>query len=253
MKNKEIYHKIVSQNNFDELKIILEKEFSSIGYDLLGFEILYDKDFPYIYCSVDTEELFAAMMIGLLIDIRHLIPEYKKKIYYLPVAAFCETYPDKVSQYVNKKNSINHELLHVKDILNLIEEDPEYPEKISKFGKQGTIKIKDLPTSIDLEIFKIFYIEPQAIKLDYDAGENYILLPLKNGEIYRHICDDVQQVMMVKMASELSRVEKIYLNKFSNTPTAEETISTEFKKAISKYGGNIFDDKLDHGYPVAAG
>ena len=234
---KEIYQKIVCERNLEQLKLILGKEIPAVGFEFISFELLKDTrdGFPYIYCLIDSNMMYAAQMIGLLVDIKEIIPDYGKDYYYLPIVAFCETLPEEVRQYVNKGISINHELLHVKDMLDLIDEDPGFPEKVWNYGKYSPIKNDDLPESIDHEIFKVFRMEPQAIRQDYEAGENYILLPLKNGEIYKYVCSEFQQCLLVKMVSEITRINKIYLDKFNIEPSAKQIISDEFKRSIKKF------------------
>ena len=241
MNHREIYHKIVSKDNQGKIRTLLEGEISSIGYGLLDLQILDDDGFPYIYCAIETDEIFAAQMIGFIVKISHLFPDCHEGIYYLPAVAYCDTYPDDIRRYMNKKISINHEIIHIKDILTLIESDPQFPEKIRKYGKYGPVKTEDLPKSIDLEIFKVFYTEPKAMKFDYESGEKHILFRLSSGEVFRFPCKNIDEYIMLNMESEILRIRDVYFGRFQE----KEIIVQEIKKAVTKYGKSIFGANLE--------
>ncbi|MBF0135702.1 MAG: hypothetical protein HQL65_05640 [Magnetococcales bacterium] len=226
---------------------MIQEACTSIGYKFLDMKICSSDGFKYIECDIDTEEKFQGVMIGFILDIRNIIPEYDKESYYLPVVMFCTTYQENIKKLLNKEITIKHELMHVRDVLDMIEKDPKYTEKVAKYSMNNdTISVKNLPKSIEFEIFRLFNLEPQASEEDYKNGENYVLIPLKNGEIYR--IDDIplDKYIRIAIASDIERVKNIYLNKFPRNPMVKKIILHHIRQAVKRHGKKIFGSDLPH-------
>ena len=72
---------------------------------------------------------------------------------------------------INRELSILHETAQIKDILDLIEKQPDYPETVHKYNMNNDdLSLQDLEKSIDFEISKLFYLEPRALSMDFANG-----------------------------------------------------------------------------------
>ena len=162
MEHTELYHNIVKEHNLDQLYSIVGEELCAIGYVVVKIEIREEKKLRYVFCQIKNKEVFpaeiafSAMTLGLFVKITSIIPNYKKPFYYLPVIVMCDDYDDRVKGLINRELSIGHELQHIKDILDLIKQYPDYPEKSFKFGINSITEVEDLVESIDFEMFKLF-------------------------------------------------------------------------------------------------
>ncbi|MEO5332225.1 MAG: hypothetical protein H7839_09390 [Magnetococcus sp. YQC-5] len=244
MLHREIYHRLVCEENQHLLYPLIQDACTSIGYKMLNMTVSTMDGFKYVNCSIDVEDQFCAVMVGFFLDISNIILGCDKD-YYLPVVMFCTTYSDNINQYIDTDRSTKHELLHVNDILDMIEKDPDFPEKVRQYSmSKQNLSINDLPKSIEFEMFKMLRLEAKAAREDYKNGENYILIPLKNGEIYRHNNVPLGKFISVKIGSEVIRIKDVYLRKFPENSIARQIILRSMRQAVTKYGKNIFKGDL---------
>ena len=181
MKNtthRKIYLQFVNKDNMTKLRRILDENLGDMGYELCKFDVLVDDDLPYIFCTIKSEEMFCAQMIGLIIDSDELEAKHTRSVYYLPAILMRNDFEEDADGLLKKDRILQHELQHVHDILSYIERYPEFPENYRKFGMSGDVSIEDLPKSMDMELSKLFILEPAASRLDYNNGETYILIPV---------------------------------------------------------------------------
>lgn len=158
MTHRDVYNRLVCDENRQLLHPLIESACTSIGYKLLDMVICGLNGIKYIECSIDTQEIFHAVMIGFILDITKIEPEYDKKYYYMPVIMFCTTYEDHINKYIDKHQSTRHELMHLKDILDLIEKDPEFTEKVMRYSmNKQDLAVDDLPKSIEFEMSKSLF------------------------------------------------------------------------------------------------
>ncbi|MEM7133821.1 MAG: hypothetical protein AAF702_46425 [Chloroflexota bacterium] len=242
MEHLDLYHQIVDENNHDQLHSILDKHLSAIGYELVQFDVLVEGSLPYLYCQIRTDEIFSAQMIGLFAEIDPIIPDYPKPYYYLPIVVYCEDYDERIKSFIDNKISLEHELQHVKDMLALIQQDPDYPERSYRYGMNSVIEVEDLPISIDLEIGKLLYIEPTAMKMDFEKGEKSILYPFdeKGKSAVRYDCDSVEEYVGLNIHSYLTGIKEHYNAKFENDEIISQIIDQEIDKALTYHGKDLF-------------
>ncbi len=242
MSHSELYYRLVKEENLAELSRVVGEFLPSIDYELVTVEIRREEGFPYIYCQVVTEELFSAVMIGFFPDISSLIPEYKQPRYYLPIVAFCEEYEPHISRLIDKRLSIAHEVQHVKDMLELIRQYPDFPEKSYRYGFNSISTVDELHESIDFEMFKLFHIEPAAMRHDYHAGDHSFLIALdgEGKEVVRYECDSMSEYVGMKINTYMLRLTGAYEEKFAAEDNISKRIEVEMNLALARYGKDIF-------------
>jgi hypothetical protein len=241
--HRKIYQQFVNQENLTKLRQILDENLGDMGYELCKFDVLMDDDLPYIFCTIKSEEIFCAQMIGLIIDSDELEPKYTRPVYYLPAILMRNDFQEDTDGLLKKDRILQHELRHVHDILSYIEKYPDFPENYRKFGMSGDVSIEDLPKSMDMELSKLFFLEPAASKLDYNNGETYILINLDdtfNGKLGCYHCRDINEYVGLQMKSNLYRIRMRYQMKYPNDKMASKFIEQELNKALNKYGKDVF-------------
>jgi hypothetical protein len=246
MKNRshrEIYQELVSQNNVKKLRTILKNNLADMDHELVTFDILVEEDLPYIYCTVRSEEMYCGQMIGFILDSDELEIEYSSTVYYLPAIIMRDDFVEDSGGLLKKDRILQHELLHVRDILTYLDKNPSFPENYRKYGMNGEVCIEDLPKSIDMELSKLFFLEPAASILDYNSGETYIVIPLDdniNGKLAYYECHNIDEYVGLQMKNSLDRIRRTYEIKYPDDKTVSSQIDQELNKALNKYGKDVF-------------
>ena len=245
MDHTALYYAIVTEENRDELSLIIAEHLDLIGYKLVNFNINRADGFPYICCQIKTAELFSAQMIGFFVAIDSMIAGYEKPHYYLPIVVFCADYDERFKRLINQQLAIEHEIQHIKDMLDLIKQNPDYPEKSYRYGINSALSIEDLPTSIDLELFKLFAIEPNAMRLDFDKGEKSILMPFDGAAktVIRYDCDSVDEYIGLNIKSYIENIKDGYKQRFKNDAAVAKIVDQEVELALNRYGKTVFGQK----------
>lgn len=235
MKHKEIYSYLLVEQHFDQIKTLMkdQKIYESLGVQEVILEM--DNQFPYILLKIVTDQVVAAQMIGVFINIESLLPEYTDS-YYLPVIAIGINYELKYRKLINLQNTIEHELLHIKDVLFLIENDPTYYDRLMKYTLIQQENNEYLKESIDLEVFKIFNLEPQACGSDFDKGEKVIRVEFQ-GIMHEYECKTKQEYVEMQLVSYLNNILKICYDKF---PEKRNEIHDYLQSSITKHGKNVY-------------
>ncbi len=233
---EEIYHYLLKPDHFEQLQVLMKEQ--NIYESLNVKEVsLKNEDFPYVLFKIETDQIFAAQMVGLLLEIDSLLPEYTDE-YYFPVIAMARNYDAEINHLINLEHSVAHELLHIKDILSLIENDPFYIQRLGKYGMNMLESIEDLQESIDFEVFKIFYLEPQAFESDFSNGEK-TLRTMFFGKILEYECGTEQEYVEMQMSSYLGNLSEAYKDKFPDEGTA---IKNHIDASAAKYGKDVLGE-----------
>ncbi|UCH95531.1 MAG: hypothetical protein JSV88_01425 [Candidatus Aminicenantes bacterium] len=244
MTHKEIYYHLVKKENANGLGQLLEKQGIFEKFKVERLEIQSQNDFPYILVQVRSKDLYAAMFIGIFTDIRPLFPNYPDEFYYLPLIFFCPYYPEKFQKLINREFSIRHEVLHIKDILDLVEQEPGYLTKVRQYNVNNEdLQLDDLEKSMDLEIFKVFYLEPRALAQDFANGENTLYMEL-GEKILQYHCQTSEEYVQLKINDYITKIRILYLQKF---PAKKFRIENGLKNFTNKYGKDIYgEDAYDN-------
>jgi hypothetical protein len=183
---------------------------------------------PYVHFDVAPSTAFEAHCGGIPVDLRPLLGADAALDFYLPVLGVTPN---------ASPTALAHELLHLRDLLDLVERDPGYPERAFRLALNTLTDSSLLDESIDLAICKAFAFEPQAYRLEYSLGETWIDVPSQHGEPLRIQCQSEDGLVGIRMADYVKQVEAAYLAKF---PHGEAEIRASIVRATDRHGAALF-------------
>jgi hypothetical protein len=237
---KDFYKKIVKTSNREKIIAILKENHAWEYFKIKQIEIIQAVPYAYILIELDITGDFAAQFLGMFVEIKKYFPGYNEDNFYLPSIAYPHDYYDNMKPYINKELSLAHELLHLQDIIDMIENDSSYLEKIYKYGFENIKEGGELPESIDFEIWKNFRIEPRALENDFKNGEKLILAPFLFGMVMKYKCKTKEEYIQLKMSDYIFDLQEMYCEKFKDE---KDKIGDYFKDSINKHGHKIYGDK----------
>jgi hypothetical protein len=132
--------------------------------------------------------------------------------------------------------TLAHELLHLHDLLALIERDPSYPGRALKLSINSISDPSEIPDSIEFELSKMFAPEPQAYRLEYEMGETWIDVP-QPGQPIRYHCATPQELVTMRMANYVAALERTYVERFAGHET---TIRDAVRRSANHHGHEVF-------------
>ncbi len=232
MDHRAVYDRLLSPKNERALLNLLRKDglFAPVHVRSV---VRRDHTPPYVLMTVDGKDDVIAQCMCVFIKVDELVPEHGAMRYYLPVIV--------VAEHIDTSSGrgaaiLQHELRHLYDILDFVEHDPTYPQRVLKYAMNNASDVALLPQSIDLEVFKIFYFEPQAFALDYDNGETALEVSIL-GPIKVWIdCQSREEFVQHRIANYVEGFENIFIERY---PAQEERIRAEFNQAVDKYGAEL--------------
>ncbi|TMQ09083.1 MAG: hypothetical protein E6J90_38775 [Deltaproteobacteria bacterium] len=228
MRHREIYMALLSRSLRDRLLATLEAEGILTLLKARALSVVDATPLPYVRLEVNAgEDGLVAHCTGIWFDVRPLVGLEGEEDYYLPVLG--------VSQDASGP-TIAHELLHLHDMLALIEQDPSYPERALKLSINSISDPSEIEGSIDFELFKIFAMEPQAYRLEYEMGETWIEV-FDAGRPIRYHCATAEELVAMRMADYVASLERRYAKKF---PGHEATIRQAVRVSVSHHGRAVF-------------
>ncbi|UZW16042.1 hypothetical protein OSC52_09575 [Clostridium pasteurianum] len=241
MTHKNIYFKIVKEKNIQLLNKIFKEQGLIEYHHIDNIQFMCKNDFPYILITENNTGrnniVYAAKYIGLFLNLQKIIVDYKQ-LYYLPVIAIPAEYDKYIEKYVEKHLAIEHELIHVKDILQIIDTDDKYLSNVYNYALSNIKSVENIEKSIDFEIYKIFKLEPRALSSDYKGGLCMIYSDFIFG-IAKYKCTSLEEYLQMEIYNYLSNLKSTYIEKFENNKKIIENI---FKEKINKYGNEIYGE-----------
>ncbi|MFT4927252.1 MAG: hypothetical protein ACI8WB_003358 [Phenylobacterium sp.] len=244
LNQQDIYLKLLQPQHFDALEQLMKAQNVHEVLNVTDVSWYEREGFPYILLKIDTEQIFAAQMVGLNLSIDEILPEYTEP-YYLPVISMANGYDAKISKLINHDNAIKHELIHVKDILALIDKDDTYLPRITQYSLNKLTDSTDLSKSIAIEVFKIFYLDPPAFASDFDNGEKSIRTQFL-GQIMSYECQTKEEYIEMQISDYIDTLNVAYQQKF---PDQKKRIDKKINNSVMKYGKDVLGEspleKLD--------
>jgi len=185
---------------------------------------------PLPYVRLETthgENGLVAHCTGVWFDVRPLVGPEGEEDYYLPVLGVPEgaTTP-----------TIRHELLHLHDLLALIEQDPSYSQRALNLGINSISEPSQIEESVEFELFKIFAMEPQAYRLEFELGETWIDAS-HGGQPVRYHCATEEELVSMRMADYVTKLEDRYVQMF---PGHEAMIRKAMRRSTDHHGHEVF-------------
>jgi hypothetical protein len=228
MKHRETYMALVSPSLRDRLLATLEEEGILTLLKAHALRLVDASPVPYVRLEITAGvDGLVAHCTGVWFDVRPLVGPEGEEDYYLPVLGASEG---------ASAPTIGHELLHLHDLLALIEDDPSYPERALKLGFNSVSEPDQIGESIDFELFKIFAMEPQAYRLEYEMGETWIDMSY-SGQPVRYHCATAEELVTMRLADYVATLEHRYDKKF---PGYEATIREAARRSANHHGREVF-------------
>ena len=228
MNHRETYLALLSPSLRDRLLATLEEEGILTLLKAHGLEVVDATPLPYVRLEIIAGEGgHVAHCTGVWVDVRPLVGAEGEQDYYLPVLGV----PQEASA-----STISHELLHLHDLLVLIEQDPSYPERALQLGINSISEPSQIEESVDFELFKIFAMEPQAYRLEHALGETWIDAPYA-GQYVRYHCATAEELVTMRLADYVSTLQRRYIKMF---PGHEAQIREAVRRAANHHGRAVF-------------
>lgn len=233
MKHREIYTALLSPALRGRLLATLEEEGILKLLKARALEVVDAAPLPYVRLAITAGEGgLVAHCTGVWFDVRPLVGPEGQDDYYLPVLGVAEG---------ATAATISHELLHLHDMLALLERDPSYSERALKLGINGLEEPELIEESVELEVFKIFAMEPQAYRLEFAMGETWIDIGQVGGPL-RYDCASAEELVTMRLASYVDTLEHRYLALF---PGHEARIRKAIRRSVNRHGREVFGARAD--------
>lgn len=226
--HRETYLALLSPSLRDRLLTTLEEEGILTLLNAHALRVVAADPVPYVRLEITAgANGLVAHCTGVWFDTRPLIGPEGHDDYYLPVLGAAEGASDA---------TIAHELLHLNDLLALIEQDPSYTERALHLGINSISEPSQIADSVDFELFKIFAMEPRAYRLEYEMGETWIDASVA-GQPVRYHCASVEDLVIMRLADYVATLERRYVEKF---PGCDAMIRTAIQRSTSQHGRQVF-------------
>jgi hypothetical protein len=233
VKHREIYMALLSPSLRDRLLATLEEEGILTLLKAHALEVVDATPVPYVRLEITAgENGLVAHCTGVWFDVRPLVGPEGEEDYYLPVLG--------VAQGASPA-TVGHELLHLHDLLALMERDPSYSERALKLGINSISEPSQIEESVDFELFKIFAMEPQAYRLEFAMGETWIDAP-HAGQYIRYHCATPEELVTMRLADYVANLERRYAKMF---PQHEATIRKAVRRSVDHHGREVFGAQAD--------
>ena len=228
MKHREIYMALLSPSLRDRLLATLKEEGILTLLHAHALWVVDATPLPYVRLEITAgEHGLVAHCTGVWFDVRPLVGPEGEDDYYLPVLG--------ASQAASAP-TIAHELLHLHDLLALIEQDPSYSVRALELSVNSVSEPSLIGNSVDFEMFKIFAMEPQAYRLEYAMGETWIDVS-HAGQQLRYHCTTVEELVTMRLADYVETLERRYVNKF---PGDAAMIRKAVRRSANHHGREVF-------------
>jgi len=233
VKHRETYMALLSPSLRDRLLATLREEGILTLLKAHALEVVDAEPVPYVRLAITAGEGgFVAHCTGVWFDVRPLVGPEGEQDYYLPVLGVGEG---------ASTPTLRHELLHLQDMLALLERDPSYSERALNLGINSISEPSQIEASVDFELFKIFTMEPQAYRLEYSLGETWIDTTCA-GIPVRYHCASAEELVTMRMADYVSILERRYGELF---PGHEASIRKAIRRSVDHHGRELFGAEAD--------
>jgi hypothetical protein len=228
VKHRDAYLALLSPSLWERTLAKLVEEGILKLLDARGARVVDDAPLPYVRLEITRGKSgLIAHCTGVWFDVRPLVGPEGEEDYYLPVLGASEG---------ASGPTMEHELLHLRDMLALLERDPSYSQRALKLGINSISAPYQIGKSVDLELFKIFAMEPQAYRLEFSLGETWIDVPCGDREL-RYQCASAEELVSMRLADYVETLERKYLEKF---PGHEAAIRKAMRRGTNLHGRALF-------------
>lgn len=235
---KETYFRLIKETNLESIKQILRDHEYFDGATIDRITYAEADRLPYFLLHVDTSDYIpwgsAAMLNGTFVKIDALLPEWEG-LFYLPLLVVREITNEKVKRFADTEHIVEHELFHLRQMIDHIDKHPEYIENSYNYSV-ANCDADSLKRSIRFEIGKLFSIELPAIKFDYESGERDYHF-YADGWVKTVTCKSRDEFIKCNLAADIGKLQEMYLKRF---PGQEELINRTVAEEANRRGKTPF-------------
>lgn len=232
--HRSVYETLLSAGNERALARLLEEQGVLSLLRARSVEVRRDRPLPYVLLMIDADRGVFAQCTCVFVDVGGVVPQHAAVPYFLPMVALAEQGAGEETG--RAAAALEHELLHLSDTLALIERDPDYPRRVFAYGIHNTTDPALLAESVDVEVFKLFALEPQAFALDYANGETALEIPFL-GRVVRVACDSLEEFVHHRVAEYVKSLEREICEIH---PGERPRVHAEIERAVERHGLSLF-------------
>lgn len=237
MNYKDAYFRVVVEGNLEKIKHIISDKgyFDTETINKIQFQ--KSNNLPHLFIQVDSPDYtfgHYAMIDGIYLDIHSIIPEWQGK-FYLGLIIIRNPTNEKIKPFIDPAKDIEHELEHLRYLIDHIDKNPDYIENSRKYNV-GSCALSDLEKSVAFEVKKIFAMEVPALIMDFEMGQKD-MFSFENGIITKVTVDDKDSFLRYQVGQYLAGLHDRFAKKF---PDQMEQIKDKFEREVNERGKELF-------------
>ena len=93
--HSEIYLHLLQTEHFDQVQQLMKEQNVHEVLKVKSVSLEQRDGFPYLLFQINSDQIFAAQMVGLFLNISSILSEYDEG-YYFPVIAMCDSYEEEI-------------------------------------------------------------------------------------------------------------------------------------------------------------
>jgi hypothetical protein len=235
----ETYRILITQNNVAKIWKALKRTVIPQRYALDELELCHDEEgFPYLSapqsemkgCSVG----YAAMMISVFLELEPGLLGHEATEFYVPIVVLPRQFD--VALGGSRDLALRHEVLHVKDLVRLMDADRHYVDKVRELAFGSLSDDSRLAESVDFELWKQSYFEVPATKMEYAQGERTLRFPFFTTVI-EHVCHSEREYTHALLRNNVLALLERYRQRF---PERAADLDGYFDSALLRHGPALF-------------
>lgn len=228
MTHREVYRWLLSPQQRDRLVRVLHEEHYVEKLCAEEVRFVEAEPEPYLSLTIRRGATFTAHSGGIYLDLARFPELEQAGWFYFPLVGLSDT-KDAIAR--------RHELQHLHDLLDLIERDPTYPDRSLRVHCND--ELSGLEEQIDLEVFKVFTLEPPAFRLEYALGACTIEMPFLPGLTFPYRCDSADELVATWMTEYVRQLEQRFVQRF---PGERARIREVMRRAVDREGVRVFGE-----------
>ena len=231
MEHRERYIQLLSSIHRGALLRAVREQGYCATLKAVTVEVVDAGPLPYLRFDIESDPGFTAVSGGLLLDLAEVVPDAPAGRYYLPYVALTPS---------AQPGDLEHELEHVRGLLELLAAEPTYADDVERLGMANVKDSRLLGESAAFEVRKVFAFEAPSFGGDYDRGCRTIDVPLLPGFTVKYQCGSRDEYVGLWMASYLKNLERRYLERFSD---CGGEIARGIERATDRFGEPLFGQR----------
>lgn len=243
------YDRLLTPDGYKKIRKMIDNGEIISDYKILEFKMAQHDDLKFFSAVIDTDDnevTFCAYLLVTYLEKDLLFPHVKDKRRFPVMIIVTPSKMEKTAAGLNDKDiTLKHELLHLKDLRDIFDKEPSFIMKgcrnaLVNAGISGKTEHAKLAECIDYEVEKIFRIEPQAMKQDFELGNRKIIIPLDEFRYIEHQCQSSIEYVKYEIIFYLASVKSNVIEKVKDNNKLTDSVNDFVNESICKHGTNVF-------------